>query len=371
MKTLWIGLCAMLATALALAPPGAAATDAPSGQARAEQAGRGLVGSLAPALAMKTIDGHTIDLASLYGRKAVYLKFWASWCVPCRQQMPHLEHTFETAGPDLAVIAINIGVNDSLTEVEAVRRQAGLRMPIVIDNGRLAAAFNLRVTPQHVVIGRDGRIEYVGHLANERLDAALVAARQVPAGSSASTQWAASGSALREGDRHDAPMDGTRRAGGAARAVSSESIARLSAVTLEGSEFHVVDPQDPRPTALVFLSTFCESYLATSRPVVAGNCRRVREQVDALAASDLEVRWLGVASGLWTTQPEVQDYAHNKKPKIPLTLDESGTLFRSFHVMNVPTIIITSSRGQIVHRVDGFDASFPLELHRLVRTERR
>src|SRR5262249_23618992 len=109
--------------------------------------------------------------------KAVYLKFWATWCVPCREQMPHFERTFESAGPDLAVIAINVGFNDTLADVEAYRSKLGIKMPIVIDDGKLGEAFNLRVTPQHVIIGRDGRIQYVGHLANDRLEQALVAAR--------------------------------------------------------------------------------------------------------------------------------------------------------------------------------------------------
>jgi thiol-disulfide isomerase/thioredoxin len=60
-----------------------------SGQQRAQEAGRALIGSPAPPLVLKTIDGETIDLGGLYGKKAVYLKFWATWCVPCRQQMPH------------------------------------------------------------------------------------------------------------------------------------------------------------------------------------------------------------------------------------------------------------------------------------------
>src|ERR1700688_2663061 len=162
----------------------AAAADANStGQQRAEAAGRGLLGSPAPRLVVKTIDGDTIDLGSLYGKKAVYLKFWATWCVPCRQQMPHFQHTYETAGPDLAVIAINVGFNDSVEAIRKYQKQLGITMPIVFDgDAALAAAFNVRVTPQHIVIGRDGRIQYVGHLADQPLEAALAAARTTAAG---------------------------------------------------------------------------------------------------------------------------------------------------------------------------------------------
>src|ERR1700691_3537676 len=92
--------------------------------------------------------------------------------------MPHFEHTYETAGPDLAVITINAGFDDSLEEIQRYRRQFGITMPIVVDDGRLGAAFNLLVTPQHIVIGRDGLIQFVGHLADQRLDAALLAARE-------------------------------------------------------------------------------------------------------------------------------------------------------------------------------------------------
>ena len=95
-----------------------------SGQQLAETVGHKLVGSPAPKLELKTIDGETIDLGSLYGKKAVYLKFWATWCVPCRQQMPHFEHAFESAGPDLAVIAIDVGLGDSLEEIRRFQRQA-------------------------------------------------------------------------------------------------------------------------------------------------------------------------------------------------------------------------------------------------------
>ena len=158
--------------ALFLMSAAALADDA--GQKMAEAAGRDLIGSPAPRIVLETIDGGTIDLGSLYGKKAVYLKFWATWCVPCRQQMPHFEHAYETAGADLAVIAVDVGFNDSVEEIRKYRKQLGITMPIVFDSdGQVGAAFHLRVTPQHIVIGRDGRIRYVGHLADQGLDAHL------------------------------------------------------------------------------------------------------------------------------------------------------------------------------------------------------
>src|SRR5271168_2557476 len=129
---------------LALVAPlliGAAASAEATGQQRAHAAGRALLGSPAPRFVV-----NTIDLGSLYGKKAVYIKFWATWCVPCRQQMPHFQHTYETAGPDLAVIAIDVGFNDSVQQIRSYQKQLGITMPIVFDaDASLAVAFKVRV----------------------------------------------------------------------------------------------------------------------------------------------------------------------------------------------------------------------------------
>ena len=312
---------------------GATAWADTTGQQRAEAAGQGLVGSLAPRLVVKTIDGTTIDLGSLYGKRAVYLKFWATWCVPCREQMPHFEHVFETAGPDLAVVAINSGFNDTLDDVQRYRQRLHLTMPIVLDDGQLAAAFNLRVTPQHIVIGRDGRIQYVGHLADQQLDAALVAARISPSGGPASGPEAPAAIArLRPGDQRPATV--------------------VKTVDGQPFEFSSSDAKRSRqPTVLVFLSPWCESYLATSRPAVSASCRMTRERVATLSRGS-HARWLGIASGLWADQDDLRQYQKQYSITIPLTLDESGALFREFRVTNVPTIIITDGAGRLVRRLE-------------------
>ncbi|WP_062534321.1 TlpA family protein disulfide reductase [Mizugakiibacter sediminis] len=318
---------------------------AQSGQQRARAAGSDLVGTPAPRLVLKTIDGQTLDLGRLYGKQAVYLKFWATWCVPCREQMPHLERTFEQAGPNLAVIAINAGFDDTLADVQRYRRELGLKMPIVLDDGTLGQAFRLRVTPQHIVIGRDGRIQYVGHLADARLDAALAAA-QAPAATVA--------------DAKGAPVDLPPIGIG-------DRVPALAASTLDGAPFRLRD--GGRPTVLAFLSPWCETYLdgkrAGARPALAASCRAAREQVDALAQRHPDVRWLGVASGLWATPGELREYRKAYGVTIPLTLDAAGTWFRAFRVMHVPTLLLIDRQGRLARRLEGVGPQFEAELKAL------
>jgi thiol-disulfide isomerase/thioredoxin len=326
-----IGCLAVLGWSLGISPAMAEA----SGQQRAQAAARAILGSPAPRLVLKTIDGDPIDLGSLYGKKAVYLKFWATWCVPCREQMPHFEHVYETAGPEMAVIAIDVGFNDSIEAIRAYRKKLAITMPIVFDDGSLAAAFHLRVTPTHIVIGRDGRIRYVGHLADKELDSALIAAR-------AAAPSVARGSHVAGVANEDAPPIGI-----------GDLLPNRSLRTLDGRRFELLQGAAPHKlTVLVFLSPWCESYLATTRPEVSANCRSVRAQFTALAA-DPRVRWLGIASGLWANSEDLRKYRAENKLTIPLTLDASGDVFRAFRVNDVPTVLIADAGGRIVRRIEG------------------
>jgi len=327
-------ICCLVSFCLSVGVKPALAEE--TGQQRAQEAGRAILGSPAPRLTLKTIDGDVIDLGSLYGKKAVYLKFWATWCVPCRQQMPHFEHAYETAGPDLAVIAIDVGFNDSIDAIRAYRKKLGITMPIVFDDGSLGAAFHLRVTPTHIVIGRDGRIQYVGHLAGQELDAALLGARAaVRAPGAHGTHGAAVA-------HNDPPPIGV-----------GDLLPKQSLRTLDGRRFEFQHGAEQRKlTVLVFLSPWCESYLATTRPEVSAACRSAREQFSALAA-DPRLRWLGIASGLWANTEDLRQYRAKYKMTIPLTLDASGEVFRAFRINDVPTILIADAGGRVVRRIEG------------------
>jgi peroxiredoxin len=328
------GICFVLFVLLAgMSIPALADT----GQDFATRAGASLLGHRAPALKLTTIDGRQIDLAALRGHKAVYLKFWATWCRPCREQMPHFEKVARTAGADLEVVAINIGFDDTLAQIRAYRREMRITMPIVRDDdGRIGEAFGLRVTPQHVVIGRDGRIGYVGHLVDAQLERALADARvaaPVPAPSALPSAQ---------------PARGTRTSH------LGDAVPAATVRTLEGHVIGLRDPLARRRTVLTFLSPWCESYFARTRPQSSAQCRALRELL-VQHGRDRSVRWIGVAQGLWASEQDVRAYRNEHRIPVPITLDGDGTWFRHFGIHRVPVLIVIAADGRIERRIDRID----------------
>lgn len=306
------------------------------GEVFAVEAGKSLLGKPAPPIVLETIDGKRIDLAQSYGKKPVYLKFWATWCGSCRMQMPHLQKTFTTSGNDMEVIAIDPGLNDSLEKIKAYQRSMGLSMPIVLDDGTAAAAFNFRVTPQHIVIGRDGRILHVGHRVDSKLEHALKDARRPV-----------------ESDKLFAPETSAP----SAKPDKPASIdSGLKIKTLAGG---VLDLRDPaaKPTKIVFMSTWCDWYLAETRPQMSENCRAATTFISKLEKTN--ERWILVISGLWTTAEEAVKFAAEHQIAIPVAFDEDGSIFRRFGIRNVPTRLNIGPHGEIANRQEGEAAIKP------------
>lgn len=113
-------------------------------------------GTPTPALATLDLQGRAVKLADFKGR-AVLLNFWASWCEPCRTEMPMLQDLPPLIGEDrLAVIALNFKEppQRALRFVE----QTQLSLPVWLDPlGEHARAWSVRVFPTTVLIDRQGR----------------------------------------------------------------------------------------------------------------------------------------------------------------------------------------------------------------------
>jgi len=97
------------------------------------------------------------DLAEFRG-KLVYLDFWASWCVPCRQSFPWMNSMYHQYGKDgLVVLAVNM--DQIRADADSFLKQYPAEFSVRFDaQGQLAQQFKVRGMPTSVLIGRDGKL---------------------------------------------------------------------------------------------------------------------------------------------------------------------------------------------------------------------
>jgi peroxiredoxin len=116
------------------------------------------VGKSAPEFALKNLDGQTISLKDLQG-KAVLLNFWATWCGPCRGEMPFLEEIYqEWSDEKLVLLAVNIG--ESSSQASAFLESNNLSLPVLLDTRQtVAEQYNITAIPTTFFIDKDGIIQ--------------------------------------------------------------------------------------------------------------------------------------------------------------------------------------------------------------------
>src|SRR5262249_42460598 len=101
--------------------------------------------------------GNRIRLSDLLG-KAVILDFWASWCVPCREQMPIVDQIAQRH-PDKDLVVVGISTNDIRDDAVTFLRSSTTSYASVFDeNSRVGAAYGVRALPTLVVVDRKGRV---------------------------------------------------------------------------------------------------------------------------------------------------------------------------------------------------------------------
>ena len=122
-------------------------------------------GQRAPELALAGLDGQTVRLSEFAGRP-VWINFWASWCAPCRAEMPDIDAVYREirakeaqAGTTdgLALLLVSIGEDPAV--VRRYLDSAGYRLPVLVDpDFAITARYRVNGLPTHYFIGRDGVI---------------------------------------------------------------------------------------------------------------------------------------------------------------------------------------------------------------------
>ncbi|HLF90047.1 MAG TPA: prolipoprotein diacylglyceryl transferase family protein [Anaerolineales bacterium] len=138
------------------------ASAAPPGETTKEKISAPRTGFTAPDFTLSTPDGEVFTLSKLRGR-TVIVNLWASWCGPCRAEMPALQRVHEAyKDAGLVILAVNATNQDSKTAALAFATEHGLTFPILLDlDGQVSQQYELRALPSTYFIRPNGIIEEV------------------------------------------------------------------------------------------------------------------------------------------------------------------------------------------------------------------
>ncbi len=116
---------------------------------------------LAPRVVARTLTGGSLSLQAQQP-KPVLLVFWASWCLPCRKEVPQLHALMDQYGDSISVIGVNMG--EPVGKAQAAATEMGMRYPSLLDtDGAIASNWRVRTLPLGIILDGDGRIRFRGN----------------------------------------------------------------------------------------------------------------------------------------------------------------------------------------------------------------
>lgn len=113
-------------------------------------------GSPAPDFTLKTLEGKEIRLSSLKG-KVVLINFWATWCPPCREEMPLFERVYKKYR-DKGFEILAISTDSSQEQVRKFIRDFKVSFPVLMDDGNVSNLYMIQGLPTSFLLDREGKI---------------------------------------------------------------------------------------------------------------------------------------------------------------------------------------------------------------------
>lgn len=158
---------------LAVVLLGCARADEPNPDGGAAGADVGSVeGKLAPDFTLVTLSDQEVKLSDLKGKKVV-LNFWASWCGPCREEMPDLLDMSRKYEGEIAVYGVNVTAVDSPAKAQQFVMEEKMTFPVLLDlEGEVQKAYRVVNIPTSFFLDEEGRIvkRWEGGIPRERME---------------------------------------------------------------------------------------------------------------------------------------------------------------------------------------------------------
>jgi peroxiredoxin len=114
----------------------------------------------APDFTLRSAEGPAVRLQEQRGR-VVMVNFWATWCGPCRQEMPHLNRLYGRYR-DAGFTLLGVNIDEDQGKAVSLASRLGLQFPVLLDTDKkVSRLYDLSTMPSTVLIDRDGRVRYV------------------------------------------------------------------------------------------------------------------------------------------------------------------------------------------------------------------
>ncbi|QUL53497.1 redoxin domain-containing protein [Paenibacillus tritici] len=119
-------------------------------------------GNQAPNFILLDLEGNEVELSDFIGKKVI-LNFWATWCPPCRAEMPHMEKIYKKNSKEVVVLAINLtNTEKSNSDVQKFVEDFKLSFPVALDTeGEISGQYQIFAYPTSLMIDSQGVIQEI------------------------------------------------------------------------------------------------------------------------------------------------------------------------------------------------------------------
>lgn len=118
-------------------------------------------GQVAPDFTLTTLNGDSVSLSDYKGKKVI-LNFWATWCPPCKAEMPHMQNFYEAYGEDVEILAVNLTDKDNgIDRIQQFITDYELTFTVPLDeSGEVGTTYQAITIPTSYILTTEGTIQH-------------------------------------------------------------------------------------------------------------------------------------------------------------------------------------------------------------------